>query len=39
MLIMRVAVYRDLRGRKGGFVGEGEVYRQPETSEERPSAK
>jgi multicomponent K+:H+ antiporter subunit G len=29
MLIMRVAVYRDLRGRKGGFDKEGDVYRQP----------
>jgi hypothetical protein len=29
MLLMRVAVYRDLRGRKGGFGNEGDVYRQP----------
>ena len=28
MLIMRVAVYRDLRGRKGGFDTDGDVYRQ-----------
>jgi multicomponent K+:H+ antiporter subunit G len=28
MLIMRVAVYRDLRGRKGGFDKDGDVYRQ-----------
>ncbi len=32
MLIMRAAVYRDLRGNKEGTgVGAGEVYRRPET--------
>lgn len=31
MMIMRAAVYRDLRGRRGGKVGpEGDVYRLPE---------
>jgi multicomponent K+:H+ antiporter subunit G len=34
MLLMRVAVYRDLRGRKGGFGNEGDVYRQPPPGEE-----
>jgi multicomponent K+:H+ antiporter subunit G len=34
MLLMRVAVYRDLRGRKGGFGNGGDVYRQPPPGEE-----
>ncbi|MBY0341219.1 MAG: monovalent cation/H(+) antiporter subunit G [Rhodocyclaceae bacterium] len=40
MLIMRAAVYRDLRGHKGGFVGEGDVYRQaPDTPEDAAAEK
>ena len=34
MLLMRMAVYRDLRGHKGGFSGSDEkVYRQPSDDE------